>query len=332
MSSEPAQPPTVHPWVVAGQQRVRFGVLPWSWAGPLDWPAYFRVAAEAEALGFDSFWVPDHPSGARGCWTTLTALAQRTAQLRLGSLVNCVYYRTPVDLARMAADVDQLSNGRLVLGLGLGDSSAEFASMGLRWPPMRERQEVLHETIDITYGLWAGQPFTYHGRHFQVEGAQLQAPPLQQRVPLLIAGGGERRTLRQAARYADVSNFGQHEWLGGATTVADVRRKLQVLRGHCEALGRPYDAILRSHFSVAVLAETKAELQAKLAAIPESLIAFLGTMLLVGTPEQLIESYRALVTAGMQYFVVSLIGADSGTLRLLGEQVMPALQLIPQPA
>ena len=149
--------------------------------------------------------------------------------------------------------------------------------------------------------------------------------PLQPRVPLLIAGGGERGTLRLVAEHADASNFGQHPWLGGAVTVADVRHKWEVLRGHCETLQRPYASVLRSHFSVALLAETPTALEAKLATFPAATIRFLGAGLLAGTPDEVAAGYRELVAAGVQYFVVGILGGDTGTLRLLGERVMPTV-------
>ena len=155
----------VHPWVAEGQEQVRFGVQPWpGW----DWRAFLSMAGEAEALGFDSFWTYDHPLGGRDCWAGLAAAAQRTSRVRLGTLASCIYYRNAVTLARLAADVDQLSGGRVVLGLGLGDSQAEFARMGLPWPPMRERQRRLEETVAAVYGLWGAEPFTVRGEHVRV--------------------------------------------------------------------------------------------------------------------------------------------------------------------
>src|SRR5262249_12872522 len=101
---------------------------------------------------------------------------------------------------------------------------------------------------------------------------------------------------------------------------------LETLRGHCEALDRPYESILRSHYSVGLLAETPEELQVRLAAIPEGVLQFNGNLMIVGTPEEVVDRYRALVEAGMQYFVVVVNGADTRTLRLLGERVMPAFR------
>jgi alkanesulfonate monooxygenase SsuD/methylene tetrahydromethanopterin reductase-like flavin-dependent oxidoreductase (luciferase family) len=227
----------IHPWVAEGQRRVRFGVgtvgARRADAGFLAW------ARRVEALGFDSYWVQDHPLSGPDCWTSLTALALATERLRLGTLVCCGYYRSPTLLVRQAADVDRLSGGRLVLGFGHGDAEDEFRQMGLTFPPVPERQALLEETLRVVRGLWSGEPFTLEGTHVRVRKARLAAGPIQRpHVPLPIAGGGERVTLRQVARYGDVSNFGEDAHAGGVRTPDDVRRRLETLRGHCAAGGR----------------------------------------------------------------------------------------------
>src|SRR5438552_4119625 len=117
-----------HPWVAQGAGVVRFGVE--LFPLPRDWSTVVAMARLVEALEFDSLWVADHPTTGSDCWTTLAALAMVTTRIRLGSLTSCVFYRHPVVLARMAADVDRISNGRLVLGLGIGDHANELAQLG----------------------------------------------------------------------------------------------------------------------------------------------------------------------------------------------------------
>src|SRR5262249_17478754 len=148
--------------------------------------------------------------------------------------------------------------------------------------------------------------------------------PLQRpHVPLLIAGGGERVTLRQVAQYGDACNIGAHAWGGGAFTADDVRRKFDVLRQHCEAVGRPYEAILRTYLNIpVVLGKTRAAVQAKLDAIPAPVRAHFQTSLLAATPEEANAHFRGLVAAGVQYFVVAVWGHDVESVRLLGEQVL----------
>ena len=299
-----------------------------------------------EELGFDSFWISDHPMLLPiDCWTALAALAVETRRIRLGPLVSCIHYRPPALLARMAADVDRLSGGRLVLGLGIGDYAPEFGHLGLRLPPASERQEALAETVEIIRGLWREIPFTYAGEYFQVADAAVRPGPMQRpRVPVLIGGGGERITLHQVARYADVSNFSPSALAGNAWTLDDVRRKLAILGEHCERAGRPPDSVLRSHLSYLVLAESESGVQTKLdalasgqplderareAGMPRQFTTQYAVpsptpiryVLVAGTPLQVTAYYRSLVEAGIRYFIVQC-RSDGETIRLLAEKVM----------
>src|SRR5258708_956397 len=161
LSHDPTRPDRpVHPWVAAAAAGPRFG----GGLGPQTLPDCIEFVQHAEELGFDSYWANDHPTRTGDPWTVLTALAATTKRIRLGSLVSCVYYRNPVVLARQAADVDRLSRGRLVLGLGIGDDAREFEQLGLPFPPSVERHEALEESIEIVTRLWGGQPVDYRGK------------------------------------------------------------------------------------------------------------------------------------------------------------------------
>src|SRR5438067_1156210 len=266
-----------HPWVAQGTGVTRFGIE--LFPLPRDWAVVAAMAQLVEELGFDSLWIADHPTTGSDCWTTLAALAVLTSKIRLGSLTSCVLYRHPAVLARMAADVDRISKCRLVLGLGIGDHADEFAQLGLSFPSVARRQLALEETIQILRGVWSESPFSYTGGFFQVHGIRCWPAPVQEpRVPLLIAGGGERMTLHQVAEYADASNFGAHSYTGSAVTLADVERKYAALHQHCRALGRPYNSMLRSQFTFRlVLAQTPASVQAKLDRSPSDWLAFTHT-------------------------------------------------------
>jgi len=340
------QGPAAHPWVAEARHTVGFSLVGAFLRG---WAELRDFVVRAEELGFDAYWANDHPSRSMDCWTQLAALAAVTTRIRLISLVSCVYYRSPVLLARQAADVDLVSGGRLVLGLGIGDDVAEFRQLGLDFPAPAERLDALAETIDVTRGLW-DSPLTRH----RLAGAQVRPGPVQQpRVPILIGGGGERTTLRLVARYADVSNFGAHEWTGGAFGVDDVRRKCDILRQDCLALARatsdPYtrlslltiaqrlhtmangsavefDSILRSHYTpLLTLAGTASELERKrrAARIPD---AGLRTAPVFATVEDAIAHYQALVDAGMQYFLATVDGRDAETVDLVARRLRPALK------
>lgn len=305
--SPESSPPGAHPWVAAGRDRVRFGVAYGPQLDqPPDWGGLIAFAQAAEALGFDSFWTADHPLAWSDCWATLMPLALATRTIRLGPLVSCVYYRSPVATARLAADLDQLSGGRLVLGVGTGDNPAEFARLGLPFPPPRERQAALGEALAIITGLWRGEPVTLEGRHFRVRGAALAAGPVQHpRVPILIAGGGERYTLRLVARRGDMSNFGAHPAVGSAFTLDDVRRKVAALASHCAALARPVAAVACSNWAApVVVGPTPEAVRRKLAALPDWMRGGVASSTVAGTPAEVVAHYRPLVAAGLRYFMV----------------------------
>ncbi len=313
-----------HPWVTDGTQRVRFGVE----TTPLpDWSATRDFVQAAEGLGFDSLWVPDHPVvTGNATWSWLGAIAQATQTIRLGTLVSCVYYWNPVVLARSAVDVDRISGGRFVLGLGSGDMPHEFAHMGLAHPPVQERQAALEDGLRIVRPLLRGEAVTYEGEHFRADGVAFEPPPTQQPyVPILVAGGGERTTLRFVAQYADASNLGAASWAGNAFTPEDATRKFDVLRRHCEEAGRSYDAVLRTGLLGAFLSESPEALRAKMDYVPPQILGFFEQLPIVGTPEDAVPRVRALLEAGFQYVIFIVLPFDTESLHLLAERVIPAV-------
>jgi alkanesulfonate monooxygenase SsuD/methylene tetrahydromethanopterin reductase-like flavin-dependent oxidoreductase (luciferase family) len=318
-------------WVAERRDRVTFGLQ--AVPRPDDPEPGKRLLAAgrlAEELGFDAFYVGDHPPASPECWTHLAALAVTTGRIRLGTVVNCVLYRHPVMLARLAADLDRLSDGRLVLGLGPGWQVPEFAQLGLEFLPAAERLAAQEEAIEILFGVWGEAPYTFQGRYFRTTGTRIVPPPVQRpRPPLIVAGGGERVTLRQVARYADACNFGAGDQTGGARSLADVRRKLAALRAHCAEIGRPYDDVLRTHFTSWIfLAETEAEARRKLDRFhPGGLTEVQKLTRIVGTPDSVAPHYQALVDAGIQHFVIQTQdAADVETMRLLATELAPRIR------
>ena len=304
-----------------------------SWAGrwtigPDCTSSSLRLSSGAS----NSYWTIDHPLRSPDWATNLAALAVTTTRIRLGTLAVCAQYRSPAVIARQAADVDRLSGGRFVLGLGGGDSDREFAKLGLRFGSAKERLTALRETLEIVRGLWGAEPFSYTGSSSGVEAANIRPQPTQQpRVPILVAGGGEQLTLRLVARYADASNFGEYHNTGGAKTLDDVRRKLAALDTHCRAASRPPESILRTHITLpCMLAETASALDAKIDALPEPYRSMTAEIRgqrigLLGTPSEAVAYYTGLRRAGLQYFMVRVVEDDTETLRLLSERVIPAL-------
>jgi alkanesulfonate monooxygenase SsuD/methylene tetrahydromethanopterin reductase-like flavin-dependent oxidoreductase (luciferase family) len=313
----------IHPWVAAVRGGIRFGIA----YGPrTDWAETAAFVREVEALGFDSYWTMDHPVSGFDAWSTLAALAAVTTRLRIGPLVSCVFYRSPAQLARLAADVDRISEGRLVLGLGGGNHAQEFAKLDLAFPNAPARLSAVAETVRTVQGLW-GTPFACESESGREAPSRLRPGPIQQpHVPVLIAGGGEQVTLRQVAAFGDASNFSPHAGAGSAFGPVDVRRKLAALHRHCLELGRPDEAILRTHVAVpVVLAETTARLEQKLSAIPERVRRGYATSTLAGRPDEAVAYYRELAGAGLTYFIAGIYGDDRETVRLLAERVAPVL-------
>jgi alkanesulfonate monooxygenase SsuD/methylene tetrahydromethanopterin reductase-like flavin-dependent oxidoreductase (luciferase family) len=236
-------------------------------------------------------------------------------------------------MARLAADLDNLSNGRLILGLGIGWDENEFNNLGIPFPSVPERQEALEEAIAIMRGAWEAEPFSFDGRHFQTRNALIRPAPRQQPgPPILIAGGGEPVTLRQVAEFGDASQIGMFGPMSGDGTVETVRRKMDVLDRHLVAAGRSSDAVLRTHFTGwLILAEDEERLDAKVRwMLPEGIEQrFSGGWAgyaVAASPEQAVAMYRSLVAAGIEYFVITTLDAsDTETIRLLAERVIPSV-------
>jgi alkanesulfonate monooxygenase SsuD/methylene tetrahydromethanopterin reductase-like flavin-dependent oxidoreductase (luciferase family) len=317
-------PSAVHPWVSAGEDKLRFGVS--IFPHPRNWQEFIRIGQRCEELGFDGYFAFDHPIDKGDSWTALTALAMATSRIRLGTAVTCIYYRNPYMLARLVADVDRLSNGRVVLGLGIGDKTEEFAQMGIPFPPAPERLRMMEETLEILIRLWRHERFSFTGEFFTLTDAQLMAGPIQQRIPIMLAGGGEKVTLRQVAQYADASNFGSHAWIGSAFTPTDYARKFGILDQHLQRFGRSSEAIVRSHFTMPLLlAPTPEAVEAKLAKIPSTQLEWFRSAMLAGTPADAIVYYRDLAGLGVNYFIANILDQDWESIELLGTEVMPYL-------
>jgi alkanesulfonate monooxygenase SsuD/methylene tetrahydromethanopterin reductase-like flavin-dependent oxidoreductase (luciferase family) len=315
-----------HPWVEESAADVRFGVA----NGPRgDWPALSEFVAALEELGFDSFWSSDHPVPSAGCWTTLAGLAATTKRIRLGSLVACIYYQNPVVLARTALDVDAMSGGRLVVGLGIGDIEREFAQMGIPWRRTPERQEALDEAIGLLRQLWGEGSSPLAQKHFAVSAPPLPPGPAQRpRIPLLIAGGGQKVTLRQVAQYADASNFGEHAYAGGVQGEDAIGHRIGVLAHHCQTFGRLPESVLRTHTTFPlVIAKTPSNLAEKVERfLPVWVQELTRDTIVAGTPAEVIAHFDRLMRAGLQYFIAFVYGNDLETIRLLAEEVIPEVR------
>jgi alkanesulfonate monooxygenase SsuD/methylene tetrahydromethanopterin reductase-like flavin-dependent oxidoreductase (luciferase family) len=298
-------------------QGPRFGVNVQALA---DWPQLRATARKLEAAGFDAIFVPDHPLLMGDAWTTLAGIAEATERVRLGTMVSCVAYRHPVVLARIASDVDRISNGRVILGLGSGDMQWEFKRLGVDYGSAAVRRARLAETLAIIQPLLAGERVTFKGEVFQVEDVALEPRPVQNPIPVRIAGGAHQ-TLRFVAQYADASNLGAASWAGGAFSADDIAERWSRLRTGCDEHARDFDTVLRTGIVNLVLAETDAAARAKMGRMPPLLRTFFEGLVIPCTPEDGVAHVRRLLDAGFQYIVFQRV--DPETLELLTSSVLP---------
>ncbi|MDQ1292590.1 MAG: hypothetical protein QG608_470 [Actinomycetota bacterium] len=328
---------------------MRFGLfVPQGWRLDLvgiepsrHWETIRAVADAAESGPFDSLWVYDHfhttpvptHEATHEAWSLLSALAAVTSRVRLGQMCTCVGYRHPMYLAKVAATVDLISGGRLDVGIGAGWYEHEWTAYGYGFPPAADRLAMLTEGVEIMRRAWRTGSATLAGEHYQVDGAICRPLPAQcGGPPLWIAGGGERRTLRIAAQYADCTNFDG--------TPEGFRHKSQVLAGHCKDVGRDFDEIVRSSNYNVVIGRSGAEVDERLERyrdryspfLPEELLQTAVEQLrrgtLVGTPEQLVERLSRLRDAGLAYAIAYFGEAayDTSGIELFAREVVPHLR------
>jgi F420-dependent oxidoreductase-like protein len=274
-------------------------------------PTLARVARDADDAGFDSIWIMDHFFQIRGVgraeepmlegWTTLGYLAASTSRARLGLMVGGVHYRAPGLWAKAATTLDVLSGGRAWLGIGAAWNEEESNGLGFPFPPLAERFEMLEDTLRLVHGMWQGERGSeapFEGRHTRA-ARLLNSPQAISRPhpPVMIGGGGERKTLRLVAQYGDACNvFGTPE---------AIHHKYEVLREHCAAVGRDPDEIERSTLQVVRL----------------SLDGGAGE-----SPAQVVDRFGDLADAGAQHVIFSARDVwDPRVMEILARDVVPAL-------
>jgi F420-dependent oxidoreductase-like protein len=297
---------------------LRFGlqVPSFTWkGGPEQLAGHFAgIASGAEDAGFSSLWVMDHflqiPQLGREwqdmleSYTTLGFLAALTTSVRIGTLVTGVTYRNVAHLAKIVATLDVLSRGRAVCGIGAAWYEREHRAYGWPFPPARERFALLEDALQLLPLMWgAGSP-SFNGRLISVPEAMCYPRPLQERVPILVGGSGEHRTLGLVARYADACNL-----FGDAQTV---RHKLEVLERHCDKVGRSVDAIEVTQLSTALVGVDRPALDGALARLqpPSTSVEAFAARVNAATVDDQIGRFRELAEAGVQTAIVSLPDID----------------------
>ena len=268
------------------------------WPSPtLTFNEVVDLARHAEATGWDGLWYADHfmpnaPDTSAPwpeAWTTLTGVGALVPRLRLGTLVTGNTYRHPAVLAKMAATLDHMTGGRVVLGLGSGWQENEHQQYGIPFYTVRERLERLDEACAVIKALFSESKASFDGRFYQLEDASLEPKPVQQPLPLLIGGGGEKRTLRITARHADAWNV----W----GDVAILRHKMEILDRHCADLGRDPKAIRRTAVALLFMSDDEKYLE-------QMRSADIAMPTVIGTPEEVRETLDAYASIGVDEFIV----------------------------
>ena len=263
------------------------------------------LARSAEAAGFEQVTVMDHLYQIGGIgpeeepmlegYTTLAALARETSKVRLATMVTGVTYRNPALVAKMIATLDVISKGRAVCGMGAAWNEAEHVGYGFEFPPIRERMDRLEEALIIIKSMFTQERPSFNGTYYRIDRALNSPRPLQPGGPkILVGGGGEKRTLRIVARYADMSH-----WFGAS--LADIKRKSDILERYCEEEGRDPGSITRTMGSPVVLVENEG--QAK--SVMERLPLHRRPDFHPATPEQAAEILQDYIDAGIQGFTLN---------------------------
>ena len=328
---------------------MRFGLfIPQGWRLDLvdvepsqQWTTMVDLARHADdGTAWESIWVYDHfhtvpePTleATHEAWTLMAAFAASTSRVRLGQMCTCMAYRNPAYLAKVAATIDLISDGRIEMGIGAGWYEHEWRAYGYGFPGAGDRIAALDEGVQIMKQAWETGEATLDGRFYQVDGARVYPQPVQPGgIPFWIAGGGERKTLRIAAQYARYTNFDG--------SVEGFTHKSSVLEQHCREQGRDFAEITRSANYNVVIGRDQAEVDERLARIGERYRAVVPakadetveqfrTGPLVGTPEQIVERLREMEALGMTYAITYFAEAayDRSGIELFEREVVPALQ------
>jgi F420-dependent oxidoreductase-like protein len=330
---------------------MRFGIfVPQGWRHDLvgidpaeHWAVMRDLAQHADSGPWESIWVYDHfhtvpvptEEATHEAWTLMAAFAASTSRVRLGQMCTCMSYRNPAYLAKVAATIDVISGGRVEMGIGGGWYEHEWRAYGYGFPRAGERLKRLEEGVQIMRQAWTTGTATLDGEHYQVDGAIVRPLPLQEGgIPLWIAGGGEKVTLRIAAQHARYTNF--------AGNPADFARKSELLRRHTEEVGTDFDAIVRSANYNTILGATEQEVADRIDAIEARVTPYLGAeeaakfvveyksghALGVGTPQQAVERLGHMKELGLGYSIHYFPEAayDRSSMELFEREVLPALQ------
>jgi len=291
------------------------------------WAETKAAALEFERLGFDSVWLNDHLYGVPRpeipileCWSTLTAVGAITERVELGTLVSPPGFRNPAYFAKVVATIDQITGGRVVPGIGAGWFTREFTDFGFPFPEARERVRMLAEAAELLKRAWSEPIVTFAGKHVRAETLTSAPGPVRQ-PPLLIGGGGEKVTMRIAARFADI-------WNNAAASQSHLPRKVEVLRRHCEEVGRDPAAVRVSQQTLVLITERAEDVEPMLERAGRIFGGHMGDvrgpLAIAGTPTMVTEAIERHIDLGCSHFVIEFFGRDTREpARLFAETVLP---------
>lgn len=298
-------------------------------ADPVEqYEAMTAVAKAADAGPWDSIWVYDHfhtvpeptPNTTFECWTITSTLVRDTQRVNVGQMVGCNGYRHPALYAKIASTVDVASHGRLYAGIGAGWYEHEWKAYGYEWPELRDRMGAFREATEIIYKMWTEDEPVFDGKYYSIDKPINEPKGARKPHPSFwIGGGGEQVTLKLVAKYGDAANIG-----GGDPDT--FRHKANVLRGHCEKLGRDYDSIIKST-SLNVFPIEKGADPEKASAKARGRMSYeqLAKSTIVGTSDEIAAKVEALVEAGSDYLITYVPGVayDHEPMLRFAEEVIP---------
>ncbi len=314
-------------------KKIKFGVfLPFyafelAEAKPLSpFDCVQEMVLECERLGYESVWLDDHLMFGKQpileCWTTLAALSTITSKIRLGTMVTCNSFRNPALLAKMAATLDVISNGRLELGIGAGVQKDEHIAYGMPFPAPRDRIARMKESVEIVKKLWIEEKASYESKYYRVDEAVCEPKPLQKpHPPITIGGGGEKLTLKVAAQHADRCDVGY------VPSLELYQHKLDVLESHCKSLGRDCHEIERSCWlgGQIFIAPDRKELDEKVLQWKPTNVSVedFKKHSFIATPEECRRKIQQYADVGVTYFMLFFGGLpDVSGLRLFAKDVV----------
>jgi len=292
------------------------------------WAEARAAAQEFEALGYDSVWVCDHLYGVPSpdlpileAWTELTAVAAITERVKVGSLVTPPGFRNPAVFAKQLATIDSIAPGRVIAGLGAGWFEAEFRGYGADFPSIGGRMDGLEDTCEILTRMWSEGHATYVGKRYSVDDVACEPKP-QTRPSILIGGGGEKRLLAIAAKYADI-------WNNLAVNQGVLAEKVAAFRARCADVGRDPDSVVISQQCTVVIAEDDSGARDALAKASKIYGGHMGAGLeahgIWGSPDRVVDCIQRHVELGCTMFVIEFFGRDTREpARLFAEKVLPA--------